>query len=276
MFSIGDFARLGRVSPRMLRHYDAIGLLRPAAVDPATGYRSYRAYQLGQLNRILVLKDLGVTLEQVRAILDGQVNTDQLEGMLRLRQAQLQARVAADTDRLASIEAKLAMIGGNRPTNSEDVVLKELPAIRVAGLAATAASYGPEDISPVLQPLYPELFRRLEAAGVQPAGPEMACYEPAPGRSGAVTVQAAIPVTARPQPGYEFTIVDLPPIGRAAAIVHRGPMEDVTRSLWTVAGWIEDHEYHLTGYHREIYLDYHPAEADQGVTELQLPIASAG
>jgi DNA-binding transcriptional MerR regulator len=109
MFSIGDFARLGRVSPRMLRHYDAIGLLRPAAVDPATGYRFYRASQLGQLNRILVLKDLGVTLEQLRAILDGHVNVDQLEGMLRLRQAQLRAQIAADTDRLASIVVKLAI-----------------------------------------------------------------------------------------------------------------------------------------------------------------------
>ena len=151
MFSIGDFARLGEVSPRMLRHYDAIGLLRPAAVDPATGYRFYRASQLGQLNRILVLKDLGITLEQLRAILDGHVNADQLEGMLRLRQAQLRAQIAADADRLASIE--LAMIGGDCPMNSEEVVLKELPAMRVARLTATAASYGPEDISPVIQPL---------------------------------------------------------------------------------------------------------------------------
>ncbi len=63
-------------------------------------------------------------------------------------------------------------------------------------------------------------------------------------------------------------------MGCAAAIVHRGPMDDVTPSLGTMASWIEDHEYRLTGYHREIYLDYHPAEADQGVTELQLPIAT--
>ena len=55
MFSIGDFASHGRVSVRMLRHYDAIGLLRPAYVDPATGYRSYRAGQLGRLNRVVAL-----------------------------------------------------------------------------------------------------------------------------------------------------------------------------------------------------------------------------
>ena len=60
MFGIGDFARHGRVSVRMLRHYDAIGLLRPAHVDPGTGYRYYRAGQLADLNRIVALKDLGL------------------------------------------------------------------------------------------------------------------------------------------------------------------------------------------------------------------------
>jgi hypothetical protein len=64
MFSIGEFARHGRVSVRMLRHYDAIGLLRPASVDAATGYRFYQARQLAELNRIIALKDLGFTLQQ--------------------------------------------------------------------------------------------------------------------------------------------------------------------------------------------------------------------
>jgi hypothetical protein len=50
VFAIGEFARHGRVSVRMLRHYDAIGLLRPAHVDPATGYRAYQAAQLAGLN----------------------------------------------------------------------------------------------------------------------------------------------------------------------------------------------------------------------------------
>ncbi len=61
MFSIGDFARHGRVSVRMLRHYDAIGLLRPDRVDAVTGYRYYEGGQLARLNRIVALKDLGFT-----------------------------------------------------------------------------------------------------------------------------------------------------------------------------------------------------------------------
>lgn len=168
-----------------------------------------------------MLKDLGITLGQLQAILDEQVSADELEGVLRLRRARLRAQIAADAGRLASIEAKLAMIGGECPMISEEVVVRELPAMRVAGLTATAASYGPEDISPVIQPLYRELFRRLEAAGVTHAGPEMACYEPVPGSAGAVTVHAAVPVTASPRPGYDFRITDLPPVDCAAAIVHR-------------------------------------------------------
>jgi hypothetical protein len=66
MFSIGEFARLGGVSVRTLRHYDEIGLLRPATVDQDTGYRGYTADQLGQLNQIMALKELG--LSQVPAM----------------------------------------------------------------------------------------------------------------------------------------------------------------------------------------------------------------
>ncbi len=75
MLSIGHFARHGRVSVRMLRHYDALGLLQPAYVDQVSGYRSYEAKQLSRLNRIVALKGLGFTLQQVQSILDDKVST---------------------------------------------------------------------------------------------------------------------------------------------------------------------------------------------------------
>src|SRR5215471_5373295 len=89
MFSIGEFAHLGGVSVRTLRHYDEIGLLRPADVDPGTGYRAYSADQLGQLNRIVALKDLGLSLAQVRRLIAG-ITLEELQGMLTLRRAQLE------------------------------------------------------------------------------------------------------------------------------------------------------------------------------------------
>ena len=84
MFSIGEFARHGRISVRMLRHYDAIGVLVPAGVDPVSGYRFYQAGQLSRLNRIIALKDLGFSLRQVQQVLDEQVSAQELRGMLKL------------------------------------------------------------------------------------------------------------------------------------------------------------------------------------------------
>src|ERR1700739_4601679 len=100
MFGIGEFASIGRVSVRMLSYYDALGLLRPAHVDAATGYRLYEARQLSRLNRIVALKDLGFTLAQGQVILDEKVNTGELHGMLRLRHAELESQIGADSARL--------------------------------------------------------------------------------------------------------------------------------------------------------------------------------
>src|ERR1022692_218527 len=148
---------------------------------------------------------------------------------------------------------------------TEDVVLKAVAATRVAELTATAASYSPGDIGSATALLYPELFRRLGAAGIRPAGgPAIVYYEDPAEPSDAITVHAAIPVTAGPQPGYDFAIVDLPAIRPAATILHRGTMADVTRSLWILAGWIEDNGYRPVGYHREVYLEHGPDKASTG------------
>ena len=174
MLSIGHFARHGRVSVRMLRHYDAIGLLQPAYVDQVTGYRSYDSEQLSRLNRIVALKGLGFTLRQVRSILDDEVSVEELRGMLRLRQAELQSQIATDTARLVQVEARLQIIEREGSMPADDVQIKRIPGVRVAELTATAASFEPNSITPVIHPLYDELCHRLDHAGLTPIGPAIA------------------------------------------------------------------------------------------------------
>src|SRR5438046_10717211 len=96
MLNIGEFARLGQVSPRMLRHYDELGLLKPEQVDPTNGYRLYAARQLGPLHRILALRDLGFTLDQIGDVLEEYPPVEQLRGMLRMRQAQIEQTVGEE------------------------------------------------------------------------------------------------------------------------------------------------------------------------------------
>lgn len=123
MFTIGDFARHGRVSVRVLRHDDALGLLRPAHVDPVNGCRFYEAAPLIRLNRVLALKTLGFPLQQAQEILDEAVDPEQLRGMLRLRQAEPEAAMAAAAARLVRVETRLRSIASEGHMSTDDVVV---------------------------------------------------------------------------------------------------------------------------------------------------------
>ena len=274
MFSIGDFAWYGRVSVRMLRHYDAIGLLRPARVDQVSGYRWYEAGQLSRLNRIVALKDLGFTLQQIQLILDDKLSAGELRGMLRLRQAELESRITADASRLAQVAARLQIIEKEGAMPADEVQIKRIPAVRVAELTAVAATFEPASITPVITPLYDELVTRLGRAGVAPAGPAIAYYEDARDGTGTV-VHAAVPVNADPRGGYDVAIVDLPEIAQAATIVHRGDMDAVMPTIQALARWIDANGYRSAGYNRELYLECGPDQPrDTWVTELQQPLAA--
>lgn len=273
MFTIGDFARHGRVSVRMLRHYDAIGLLQPAHVDPYSGYRFYEAGQLARLNRVIALKDLGFTLDQVRSIVDDEVGAEELRGMLRLRQSELEAAMREAAARLGQAAARLRAIESEGHMSTQDVVVKSIPAVRVAELSGVAASFGPDDITPVITPLYEELCARLEAAGVTGFGPGIAYYEDAPAGDGSIVVHAgmAVPpgVTAVP----DVDLVDLPPIERAATVIHRGPMSEVLPTAQALGTWIDANGHRSAGYARELYLEC-PDDQAKWVTELQEPVSS--
>lgn len=91
----------------MLRLYDETGLLIPHRVDPQTGYRSYDVAQLGRLHRLLASRDLGLTLEQIRPLLDEDVSVEELRGMLRMRRVQIEHHLLEEQGRLRRVEAHL-------------------------------------------------------------------------------------------------------------------------------------------------------------------------
>ncbi|KAA5832719.1 MerR family transcriptional regulator [Saccharopolyspora hirsuta] len=273
MFSIGDFARHGRVSVRMLRHYDAIGLLPPAHVDRSTGHRAYHAAQLARLNRIVALKELGFTLQQVQQILGEEFSAEQLRGMLKLRQAELENQIAADTARLADVRARLQVIEAEGTMPAEEVTVKSLPAVRLAELSGTARNMDPQSIGPVIQGLYDELCAALERAGVAPVGPATAYYEGGED-SDTVVVHAGLPINADPDPAFEFAVVDLPAVPQAATIVHRGSMDDCLPAYQALAQWMEAAGHQPTGSEREVTLAC-PEDPAGMVTEIQSPIRTS-
>ena len=110
MFKIGDFSQLGQVSIRTLRLYDELGLLRPAQIDRFTSYRFYTIDQLPRLNRILALKDLGLSLEQIGDLLRRDLPVDQLRGMLMLKQSEIEQQMQGIQQQMRRVEARLKQI----------------------------------------------------------------------------------------------------------------------------------------------------------------------
>ena len=133
---ISEFARLGQVSVRMLRHCDAIGLLSPNRFESGSGYRSFSPDRLHVLNRIVALKELGFTLDQVGRLLHDDLDVGELRGMLRLRRAQLEDEARAVEMRLAAVETRLRMIE-KEDTMFPDYVVKSVPAMRLVARTAT-------------------------------------------------------------------------------------------------------------------------------------------
>jgi DNA-binding transcriptional MerR regulator len=272
MLNIGDFARLGQVSPRMLRRYDEIGLLKPSQVDVHTGYRHYDVAQLGRLHRLLALRDLGFTLEQTRSVLDDDPSVEQLRGMLRLRQAQIEQDVSEEQARLRQAEAHLRALEGSITMSSLDVAIKTTQPVRIAEASATAPGFGSDNLGPVFQRLSPEVIAHLERAGARP-GIMIAWYE-RPADDGSVVLHAGFDIADQDVPDSDrVRVVELPSV-TAASVVHHGSMEHVVPVYEALVRWIEDSGNRLSGPSRELYHHWDMTDPAARVTELQLPLST--
>lgn len=272
MFGIGQFAQFAKVSVRTLRHYDDVALLRPAAVDPATGYRSYAAAQLRTLNRILVLKDLGFTLAEITRIIEAGVSNDELVGMLRLRQAEAERQAESERRRLTRVAARIDILIGAPEMNDTDtaIVIKALDSVRVAITSEPTDGFD-VDFGPIFARLYPQLFAALARAGIETAGPSYGLYDQRD--DGRINVIAGVVIS----PSDEITADgvatrDLPPAKRAATLIHHGSMETVIESYSLLDRWIAAADEQPVGFSREVYLAC-PEEQADWVTELQFVLA---
>lgn len=268
MFRIGEFSHLAQVSVRMLRHYDEIGLLPPAYVDPATGYRSYTSGQLADVYRIIALKDLGLTLEQVQRLVHDNVTTGDLLAMLRLEHARA-ARARADADRrLAELDRRLAEVRDLGDLAGIHPVEKAVPATplwsyrtTVADLteaetladAALAAGDGLTGRPPLVV-IGHDRFYDTEHLDLEFGFP--------------IDGPLALDLGG----GRELTRGRLPAQARMLTVVQvAGAADGHRRAHHAIALWLETHRCHLAGPVREVI--HRPDNPGEPVTiEIQYPI----
>lgn len=156
----------------------------------------------------------------------------------------------------------------------EDVIIRQLPAVRLAELSGTAESFSPDDTGPLIGRLFDELQQRLNSAGIIPAGPRTVYFEtPGEGEYG-IVVHAGLPVSAGVTGSQDFQVVALPAVERAATIVHRGLSRDFLSTSQLLVRWVDAHGYRFDGHAREVTLDS-PENPDEWMAELQAPVVMA-
>jgi DNA-binding transcriptional MerR regulator len=242
MFKIGDFSKICQVSVRMLRYYDETGLLKPALVDPFTDYRYYSADQLPRLNRIVALKELGFTVDQIARLLDASLTLEQLRGMLMLRRVEIEQQVQDEQTRLARVEARLKQIELEGKMPSYDVVIKKVLPQKVASVRGVIPGYGPELSGSVFDGLFDEVYAYVYRHGAK-AGYATAIYHDDQGRGQDVEVEATAAIEGAIPESERVKVYEFPTVEKMASVVHHGPFATLNQAYQAIMEWTERNGY---------------------------------
>ena len=275
MFRIGEFSQIARVSGRLLRYYDNIGLLRPQRIDPETGYRYYSAGQLERLNRILALKDLGLSLDQVARMLDEKISAAEIRGMLALKKADVERSLAEEAARLRHIESRLTQIEQQGSLADYDVVVKSAPETPVLSTRAVYLSF--DEVIAALREIAQAVRTQVAAAAREKMIVVAHCDfddENLDLEIG-VTLNRAVNKPVRLPSGAQLALTELPASATLATIVRSGPLYQSHLAFGRLGVWMEANDYAIAGPCRELFLDMPFQTPSDPAVEIQFPVTKA-
>lgn len=271
MFTVGEFSRLAQVSKRLLRYYDEIGLFKPVHIDQQTGFRYYSAEQMSQLNRILAFKELGLSLDQIQRMLSDQVSTDEIQGMLLLKRAEVEQQLQAELGRLRKIESRLQAVRDDESGKPLNVVIKKIPAQSVLSLRTIIETFE----------VGVNIFGRIRAALPDRSGyglcfcichsEEMVDHDLDMEFGCLIEAKTHAPVLV--SDGLQLQFRELSAVEMMATTVVKGPLETIHTGYREIGKWVEANGYRLGGTPRELSLQM-PQFADGRdlITEIQFPV----
>lgn len=268
MFKIGDFAKLNRISVSALRYYDTAGLLKPVKTDAFSGYRYYSAEQMPRLNRILTLKDMGFSLEEIVLILDKAKAADTFSLLLELKYKEVQGKIEEEQEKLTKLKTFMDYYKQEEDTMKYDIVLKKVEAVKVAGRRELVTDYGAQG------PLWEELVTYIEENNVKMVPPCMAIYYDEPEGKNLVDVQVAEPIIGNLKGNDRITVEDLEEVPQMACVIHKGSYKTISLAYTAISQWMQDNGYKITGPQRELYLkgEWDSESEEEYITELQFPV----
>jgi DNA-binding transcriptional MerR regulator len=276
MFRIGEFSKIAQVPGSLLRYYDQIGLLKPAHIDKWTGYRYYSAKQLPQLHRILALKELGLTLDQIARLVDEDISTEEIRGMLTLKKAQVEQTLHEEIVRLRHIEARLQQIdAADQPIF--DLVLKNVSAQRYLSVREVLPS------ADIALDIMREIIYAIPArVSNEMLGHFTTIVHSETLESDRLDIELGVvldstdEITVTLPSERVMTIHLLPAVALMATVVRVGGFENNCQSYGAIGLWVEDNGYRIAGPGREVLIQPPRTDnLDEMVTEIQFPVEPA-
>jgi DNA-binding transcriptional MerR regulator/effector-binding domain-containing protein len=269
LLTIGDFSRMTHLSVKALRHYHDLGVLEPAAIDPATGYRSYDTSQIPAAQVIRRLRDLNMPLDQIRVVLaapDVGSRNSEIAAHLERMERQLQQTQA-------SVAGLRALLAG--PATRQAFELRRIPAVTALAVrdvvdAAAAAEWGAF--------AYDALAGALAATGLTPAGPAGALFPSAFFEVERSELTLFMPVgsggSGRPALPAGPVRWQQIPAAEAAVMVHEGAADDIDRTYGALGTAVAERAIGVEGAIREYYLVGwpHTDEEQEHRTEVCWPV----
>lgn len=270
MFRIGEFSRLTQVSIRMLRYYDEMGLLHPAQVDPFTGYRSYAVEQMQRLHRIVLLRDLGFSIGEMRDMLEGW-NDETLTRRLEEKRREAERALARERSRVAQIQTALADLRSDALDVRCNVTMKRIEPFRVLSVRRIIARYDCE--SELWHALYGYIARK--GVTLPPSHGNVAFFYDEEHRDADVDVEACVVVERTGESEGEFVYRETDPVEHMASIMVYGPYERIGGAYQSFARWLSRHaQFAMDGPTRQICHKgpWDERDPEQYLTELQVPL----
>lgn len=268
MLKIGDFSKLSRISIRMLRHYDEIGLLHPREIDAFTGYRFYGEDQLLEAGRIAAFRDMGFGLASIAELLH-ESDPDKLRRQLELQREELCGQSEEIGQRLQRLELAIARLGKDEKMKHYDVSVKEMPARYVASVRGILETYNYEGR------LWHILMQETVDQNLQPGDPCLAfgIYHDQEFKERDVDVEIQMTVAGKYHDTEHVRFKEEPAVFVASA-THHGSYEEIGEANAAVVAWIEKNGYEFNGTMFSIYhvSPHQTQNPDELVTEVCYPV----
>lgn len=269
MLRIGEFSKFSRISIRMLRHYDELGLLTPQRIDRFTGYRYYGEDQLPAAGRISSLKEMGFGLAVIAQILKNYDEPERLTEFLLVKRAEIQTEADESARRLLLLDTAINRLRKDETAMNYNVILKTLPERNVASVRKVIPSYQQEGM------LWGILMQEIAPLRVQEPEPcyALAIFHDAEYKDANVDVEVQRTVRGSYPDTENVRFKTEPPVQIASA-TYQGSYEQIGAVNEAVANWVSDNGYEFSGAMFNIYhvSPHETQNPDEYVTEVCYPV----